>query len=519
LLDLLATTTSRFIIEPASGIADASQGMLRDIGELFGVDRAYLFQILPDGVTMSNTVEWCAEGIHPAIDDLQDLPVDLFPWWIDRMRRDLPIRLLSLDDLPSEASAEREILEPQGIQSLLVLPVTYRGNVAGFVGFDHVRSQRAWTDDEVSILRFIGSALAHALERQRLDEHLERAATVFGSSREALLVTDADRLIVEVNPAFTAITGFRPDDVLGRNPVDVLAGDATDVDAAAALREAWQAGAPIDVEVRVVARDGTPVWLEVRGNPLRTRTGGAGGYMAIASNISERKATDQMKSEFLSTVSHELRTPLTAIAGALGLMRGGAVGAFDEGTQRFLDIADRNLRRLTGLVDDLLDVERLSHSGMPMPLSDHDVDALVEDAVTSNQIIARRYDVTLRVTQRLEGVLVHVNALRLQQVLTNLLSNAAKFSPPGSTVDLAVTRSGDGVDIAVIDHGPGIPPEFHDRVFDRFAMADGSDSRQQGGTGLGLSIAHSLTERMGGTLTFQTSPGQGTTFTVHLPAA
>jgi signal transduction histidine kinase len=116
-------------------------------------------------------------------------------------------------------------------------------------------------------------------------------------------------------------------------------------------------------------------------------------------------------------------------------------------------------------------------------------------------------------------VLVHVNALRLQQVLTNLLSNAAKFSPPGSTVDLAVTRSGDGVDIAVIDHGPGIPPEFHDRVFDRFAMADGSDSRQQGGTGLGLSIAHSLTERMGGTLTFQTSPGQGTTFTVHLPAA
>lgn len=519
LLALLAATTSRFIIEPASGITDASQGVLQDIGELFGVDRAYLFQILPGGATMSNTVEWCADGVPPAIDGLQDLPVAVFPWWIEQMRTDQPIRLLTLDDLPPEASAEREILEPQGIQSLLVLPVAFRGELAGFVGFDHTRSTRDWTDNEVSILRFIGSALAHALERQRLDEHLERAATVFDSSREALVVTDREQRIIEVNPAFTTITGHRPDAVLGLRLVDLLVGEATDPAAVAAMQEAWRDGTPLDMEVLVHARDGATVWLEVRGNPLRARRGETIGYMAIASDISERKASEQMKTEFISTVSHELRTPLTAIAGALGLVHSGTMGHVDEGIQRILDIADRNLQRLTLLVNDLLDVERLSHGAVPMTLSAHDVDGLIDDAVASNQIFARRYGVTVQVTERVEGITVNVDAHRLQQVLTNLLSNAAKFSPPGSTVDLSAAVTEGGVDISVTDHGPGIPPEFQDRVFDRFAMADSSDSRSHGGTGLGLSIAWSLTEQMNGTLTFDSPPGKGATFTVHLPTS
>lgn len=519
LLDLLATTTSRFIIEPASGIAHAAGSTLRDIGELFDVDRAYLFQILPGGLTMSNTVEWCAEGVTPAIDGLQELPIAIFPWWIEQMRDDRPIRLLTLDDLPPQASAERDILEPQGIHSLLVLPVAFRGELAGFVGFDHTRGTRAWTDNEVSILRFIGSALAHALERQRLDEHLERAATVFDSSREALVVTDSGQRIVEVNPAFTDITGYRAEAVLGRHLVDTLVGEATDPAADTALREAWRDGTPLDMEVQVSARDGRPIWLEVRGNPLRARTGETTGYMAIASDISERKASEQVKSEFISTVSHELRTPLTAISGALGLMHSGAVGPVDEKVERILDIADRNLQRLTRLVDDLLDVEKLSHGDVPMQLSDHDLDTLLDDAVASNLVLAQRSGVTLQVTERVAGLIVHVDAGRLQQVLANLLSNAAKFSTPGALVDLSAARAADGVDISVIDHGPGIPSEFQDRVFERFAMADSTDSRTHGGTGLGLSIARSLTEQMGGTLTFRSAPGQGATFTVHLPVA
>ena len=520
LLELLASTTTSFITRPALGLTEAIEDTLRAIGELFDVDRAYLFQTFDDGVTIDNTVEWCAPGIEPQRDELQGIPTDMFPWWIDELMADRPIRLRTLDDLPDHAHVVRAILEPQGIISLLVLPVTWRGRFAGFVGFDHVRSERSWTDEEISVLRFIGSALAHALERQRLDAHLERAAAVLASAREGIVVEDADRQVLEVNPAFTRMTGRTLADLADRRLPHVLAGSGSDEATVARMLADEEDGRPYDVELLSYPAHGAPTWMQVRRDPVLDADGVLQGFMTLLTDIDERKRVDRLKEEFVSTVSHELRTPLTAITGALSLLAADdpAAGLASPQAPRLVDMAQRNAQRLTRLIDDLLAFESID-AEVPEERVRTALMPLVDEAVQANAAYADPYGVRLRVTERDDATVVEVPPLRLQQVLANLLSNAAKHSPAGSDVDVAVRRDGDEVAISVTDRGPGIPEHFRDRIFERFAQADASDARARGGTGLGLAISRAFVEAMDGTIGFESTPGAGACFTVRLPLA
>ena len=145
LLALLARTASTFIARPTSELDANIDRTLASIGAMFDVDRAYVFTLSPDGGTMDNSHEWCAPGVEPQIANLKGLPADIAPWWMGELRAGRAINLTSLDDLPPDATAERGILEPQGIRSLLVLPLVWRGNLDGFAGFDHVRGERRWT--------------------------------------------------------------------------------------------------------------------------------------------------------------------------------------------------------------------------------------------------------------------------------------------------------------------------------------------------------------------------------------
>jgi signal transduction histidine kinase/CheY-like chemotaxis protein len=238
--------------------------------------------------------------------------------------------------------------------------------------------------------------------------------------------------------------------------------------------------------------------------------------LQLAMEAAER--ANKVKSEFLSTVSHELRTPLTAIAGSIGLISGGALGAMPDSIQQMLHIAHKNSQRLTYLINDLLDMEKLMAGKLHFDLQVQDIMPLVESALADNQSYAQQYRVNYVLTQRVDGVTVDVDAQRLQQVLANLLSNAAKFSPEGGQVEVGVFHHQDRVRVEVTDRGAGIPLEFHDRIFQKFSQADASDTRQKGGTGLGLAITRELVERMGGRVGFESTPGEGACFHFELPA-
>lgn len=258
------------------------------------------------------------------------------------------------------------------------------------------------------------------------------------------------------------------------------------------------------------------IWLEGRAMP-QPRADDSILWHGFITDITQRKHLEQMKNEFVSTVSHELRTPLTSIAGSLGLINGEALGPVPNAMREMLLIAQSNSQRLRQLIDDLLDMDKLLAGKMSFIPQQLDIDSFLAECVTSHQGFARQHDVQLSYTG---GPVAQVTAdpMRLQQVLSNLLSNALKFSPAGSQVLLSAQALGGQIRILVVDQGPGVPAEFVDRLFEKFSQADASDRRQKGGTGLGLAISKELMERMGGCIGFYPRPGGGSVFWVELPA-
>lgn len=238
---------------------------------------------------------------------------------------------------------------------------------------------------------------------------------------------------------------------------------------------------------------------------------------SIIEDISERKRMERMKSEFISTVSHELRTPLTALSGAIGLMEGGAAGELPLAMREMLSVAHKNSLRLGYLINDLLDMEKLVAGKMRFDMQVQPLLPLIEQSISDNQSYAEQHGVRLHLTETRDEIQVTIDAQRLQQVLANLLSNAAKFSPKGEKVTVTMSTHGDTVRVSVRDRGPGIPTGFRERIFEKFSQADSSDTRQKGGSGLGLAISRNLVECMGGTIDFDSKDGEGAIFYFEFP--
>ncbi len=261
---------------------------------------------------------------------------------------------------------------------------------------------------------------------------------------------------------------------------------------------------------------GQPVQFSVSAGTWST---GQQTYTTIAlHDLSEQRRIERMKDEFLATVSHELRTPLTSVIGALGLLTAGAAGPLPDAARELAVVALRNGDRLGRLIDDVLDLTKLEGNRMALQSRAVALDTLVAEAVAANEAYAQRGGVILQWTSTAASPTAFVDPDRFLQIMANLLSNAIKHSKSEQTVRVSLYGVPKGWRIDVVDEGPGIDPSFRERLFDKFAQADGSDRRAVGGTGLGLYISRLLVERMGGQISAVSTPGQGSTFSVELPA-
>ena len=233
--------------------------------------------------------------------------------------------------------------------------------------------------------------------------------------------------------------------------------------------------------------------------------------------VFERKKIENMKSEFISTVSHELRTPLTSIKGSLGLIVSGVTGKLSDSLSDMVNIAYNNSDRLVRLINDILDIEKIEVGKMEFNLEVLELAPLMKRVVAENIGFAEEYNVRLELFNSLPDTKVQADNDRIIQAITNLISNAVKFSPEDGIVAIDVAARKQGIRISVSDRGPGIPEEFREKIFSKFAQADSTDSRAQGGTGLGLSISKAIVEEHFGTIGFDTIAGDGTTFFIDLP--
>lgn len=399
-----------FVNVPLAGLDDAIDAALARTGEFTGVDRAYLFTYDFDERTTTNTHEWCAPGVEPMIDGLERVPMSLFPTWLDTTLRGEVMHVPSVTDGPVAADV-RKLLAPQGVETVLAVPLLDRGACLGFVGFDVVGQRKDWSQDELALLRVLAELFTNAQVRRRHEEEL-----------------------------------------------------------VAARRTAESASAA--------------------------------------------------KSRFLSVVSHELRTPMHGVLGMVELL---SAGALTDEQRRYARVAQDSARALLSLLDDLLETARIEAGTIDFQPSATDVREIVEQvrALAETQTAGSPVGVALMVDDDVPAVLL-TDGLRVRQILTNLTSNAVKFTDAGEVrvrVGLA-----DGVHderatlrILVADTGIGVEPDTLPTLFAPFARADGSATRRQGGTGLGLAIVAELVEAAGGRITASTEPGVGSTFVVELP--
>jgi signal transduction histidine kinase len=225
----------------------------------------------------------------------------------------------------------------------------------------------------------------------------------------------------------------------------------------------------------------------------------------------------EVKSQFVSVVSHELRTPLTSISGALSLLRSGAFLTDPDRAKNILEIAYKNSQRLSSLINDLLDLQKLESGQMSYNFHEMDMGDLLEEAVASIDSYAHSFGVKVQYDRQDLSAVIAADHDRLLQVLDNLLSNAVKFSKRDGTVEIDLQTTRDTVQVSVRDHGIGIPENAREKVFGRFSQIDSSDRRAHGGTGLGLSIALEIVNAHGGSIDYVSRLGEGTTFTIEFP--
>ncbi|MBD2354938.1 PAS domain-containing protein [Tolypothrix sp. FACHB-123] len=270
-----------------------------------------------------------------------------------------------------------------------------------------------------------------------------------------------------------------------------------------------------DIKYRIIRPDGSMRWIRDRAFPIKNELGEVIRVAGIAEDITELEKVEQMKSEFIGIVSHELRTPLTAIRASLGLLNTGIYDNRPEKFKRMIEIAAIDCDRLVRLVNDILDLERLDSGRAVLQKTPCKAADLIQQAVEGVKAIATQQNITFNIYAT--DVQVWAAADTIIQTLTNLLSNALKFSPDDSTIDVSVQQQSDRVLFQISDRGRGIPPEKLELIFGRFQQVDASDSRDKGGTGLGLAICRSIVEQHGGKIWAQSTLGVGSTFCFTLP--
>ncbi|MEM9214467.1 MAG: PAS domain S-box protein [Cyanobacteria bacterium P01_F01_bin.150] len=275
------------------------------------------------------------------------------------------------------------------------------------------------------------------------------------------------------------------------------------------------AGEQVRYETSRLTPDGKTRDLDITYIPDVKGDGIVNGFFSLINDISDRKATERLKDEFVSVVGHELRTPLTSIHGSLKLLATKRLGALAPQGQNIVDIALRNTERLTRLINDVLDLERIQSGRITMNLQSCKLSSLMTQSIQSMQSMAREYDVQLSVTPLETSI--WADSDHLTQVLTNLLNNAIKFSNPGDTVWLRAKIQADVTVILVQDQGRGIPASKVDTIFERFQQVDASDSRQRGGTGLGLTICQQIIQQHNGKIWVESTMGKGSTFFFSIP--
>ncbi len=534
LLELLMKISATYISIPESQVDQAIHKSLAELGDFVGADRFYIFEYDFGRNVSNNTHEWCADGIEPQIRYLQNYANEHIPQWVTTHRKGGIMHVPNVQAL-SHNDSIRQMLEPQGIKSLIAVPMMDGDDCVGFVGLDFVSGHHSVTEYEKKLLTIFAQMMVNVQNRIRMQKSLKEnerfLADLIDMNASIIAVKNRDGTYQLVNQKWQDVTGISKKEALGKTDRELF-----NAQSASSFmnndRHVLATGETIESEEVLCDEKGERRFLSKKF-PVRDVHGSITSLCAVIFEITDRKkaeehriarseaeAANKAKSTFLSHMSHEIRTPLNAIMGFSHILENDGTLSGKQAEQ--VQTIARSSRHLHELVSDVLDFSRIEAGAAtvnPVRFSPHH---LVENV--SNMYALKAADKGLQISVEISGDLprfVSADEAKLRQILVNLTSNAVNVTDKGGiTLRARYLKTNSSSERAhlrfeVEDTGPGIAPENQSLLFDRFVQL--KEGIKAGGTGLGLSISKELAELMGGTIDVDSIPGNGSCFGATVP--
>ena len=563
-------------------LKDILRTTVDEVQRLLQADRVLIYQVFPDGT--GRTISEAVVPPYPAISGIP-FPEEVFPEDYQALYAQGRVRAIT-DVYAAEAGLADclvEFIEQWSIRAKLIVPIVHplkspdeapsARDLWGLLIAHQCQAPRHWSEFEIVLLHQLAGQISIALSQGQLMEYLEDrvklrtseltqanqslqqeiqerkqiSAALLQSEEQLRLITnnlpvliayvDAQQRYLFNNQAYANWLGHIPADTYGQSLESAMG--SANYESIRPHIEAVLSGAQVTYEDELTFQDGQVHSVSVTYIPHVDETSQGTkvkGFFALTTDISDRKAIERMKDEFLAVVSHELRTPLTSIHTSLKLMATGQLGQLDKDGQQMLEVADENTDRLVRLVNSVLDLQRIESGAVTMDMQVCQVSDLIAEATEAMQAIAQQHNIEIH-TQSVP-LSIWADPDYIVQTLTNLIGNAIKFSAPGNRVHLTVrpyikpARASRSSNVprrpyqippptlalfSVQDGGQGIPNDKLTSIFERFQQVDSSDSRKKGGTGLGLAICRKVVEQHGGQIWAESQVGIGSCFCFTVP--
>lgn len=536
---LLTTILSRFASCTGSAIDEHIQIALQEIRAFLGVDSAYLISISQDFTSWGVTCEIHTPEVLSVADTYQQMPMGSRPWLEQRLLAGESVQITTLDDLPPEAALDRQSYEAEGVKSALLLPLRGRGEqISGCIGMRTYSRQMEWLAEDVRRFRIVADAIANVIERKRVENDLyesrQMLQLILDTIPQRVFWKDRESVFLGCNKHFSDDAGL-PDAtaIFGKTDYDLPWRDTNADDYRADDQSVMETGVDkVGIEETQLRPDGKIAWVRTSKMPLRDHENKVFGVLCTYEDITALRlaresleqakeaaeAANRAKDQFIAVLSHELRTPLTPVLATVT-----AIEEQEHLTAEMradMEMIHRNVELEARLIDDLLDVTRISQGKLHLRQEVVNVHACLRSAleICNTEIESKR----LRINIQMEAAEYHVWAdpARLRQVFWNLLQNAVKFTSTKGEISIRSHNIDGRIVIEVADNGIGIEPQAMRRIFTAFEQGEKTWTRRFGGLGLGLSIAKALVEMHHGSLTaFSEGKNKGAVFTVELAAA
>jgi PAS domain S-box-containing protein len=344
-----------------------------------------------------------------------------------------------------------------------------------------------------------------------LAEAIRKEQAAIENAQDVICSVDEDGIFLTLNPACLNVFGYTPDELIGKHYFRLLAPEDQRY-AETEFHPLLEGIARPPFECRVERKDGQLIdalWSARWSHEQKA-------LFCVAHNVTERKELERLKQQFMNMITHDLRSPLTSIRCSMAMLSEGICGELPDSAHQKIVTVERSVDWLIDLISDLLDIDKLEAGKMELKLDHLPVTSIIDRAVSAVEDYAQAHQVKLK--RAPTDAELYADADRLVQVLVNLITNAVKFSPQGSSVVVSALSLSEAVELKVSDQGRGIPASYKERIFERFEQVKVTDSTQKGGTGLGLAICKAIVDAHGGTIGVESEEGKGTTIWFRIPS-